>query len=904
MNFKLIRYLCSLVSLLVLPCLLWATHNRAGEINFIQLDELTIKVIVITYTKESSTAADRDSILVFWGDGTSSRIKRSNGNGESLPNDIKKNLYTSTHTYPGRGSYKIGIMDPNRIDNILNVDPPNSVNIPFYIQTTVTLLNPIFQGLNHSVQLLQSPIDFACVGVVFQHNPAAYDEDGDSLSFELSVPLMDENTPVPNYLFPHQIQAGINNNLSLDTKNGTITWDAPQKAGEYNLAFIVHEYRNGVRIASTIRDMQILVRPDCGQNKPPQITAIQELCVTAGSKITIPIIIRDPDRTLRGRRIKVNVTGAPFNLTPPSSFIPNNIYTDTLINGIFEWQTNCTDIQNQFYTINIKATDNLFDTTGAFSIHIIHIKVTGPAPRSLTATIENTNMRLNWLFPYDCDSIAPKFQGFSVWRRVNSKLIIQDSCQPGLNASDYEKIVYLTKAVTNNKYTYLDTSVTSGKLYCYRVQAEFAQISSSGFPYNFTASFPSNETCEATQVDVPLILNVDVKKTSMMDGEIFVRWQKPFPISFDTLLNQGPYKTVIQFIQNNTWVDIPTSERNVNSFFFIQDTTFLHTQLNTLNNQFAYRILISGINQQVKISDSAQSVFLKVLSGDRKANLRWKSKTPWSNYAYNIYKKIATASIFDSIAMTVDTQFIDNAVTVGENYCYYILALGDYGFNAVEKPLYNNSQEACLLITDLIPPCCPDVVIKGPCDDETQQIPKDVVTLEWRNPNEFCSEQDVAGYRILQHIPNVTPQVIHQIFDATETTFTFPITSLENLCFSVRSIDTSGIECTNAEILCTKICPLYELPNTFTPNGDQMNDIFKPRRNNFIKSIQLNITNRWGNLVFSTNDPEINWDGKNLQGKDLATGVYFYQCIAYPVVFGAQLLPVIKLNGYIELLRN
>ena len=171
-----------------MPSDLNATHNRAGEITYVQTGPLTIDLTVTTYTKTSSISADRDSIEIFWGDGTSEFLYRSNGNGFPLPNDVKINTYEMSHTYPGRSTYTVGFQDPNRVANILNVNYPNSVDVQFFISTTLTLLDPQFQGTNSSAILLQAPIDVACANAVFVHNPNAYDPDGDSLSYELVVP--------------------------------------------------------------------------------------------------------------------------------------------------------------------------------------------------------------------------------------------------------------------------------------------------------------------------------------------------------------------------------------------------------------------------------------------------------------------------------------------------------------------------------------------------------------------------------------------------------------------------------------------------------------------------------------------------------------------------------------------
>ncbi|MEL7021966.1 MAG: gliding motility-associated C-terminal domain-containing protein, partial [Bacteroidota bacterium] len=144
----------SFLMLFLLSCgmtsTLWATHNRAGEITIKQIgdcNDLTIEATVTTYTKQSSENADRDSLTVCWGDGTCEVVMRNNGpgnNGQSLGNDIKRNTYVAIHSYPGRGTYKISMTDPNRNAGILNVDFPNSDRIEFHIETVYTFLNPQF----------------------------------------------------------------------------------------------------------------------------------------------------------------------------------------------------------------------------------------------------------------------------------------------------------------------------------------------------------------------------------------------------------------------------------------------------------------------------------------------------------------------------------------------------------------------------------------------------------------------------------------------------------------------------------------------------------------------------------------------------------------------------------------
>lgn len=64
------------------------------------------------------------------------------------------------------------------------------------------------------------------------------------------------------------------------------------------------------------------------------------------------------------------------------------------------------------------------------------------------------------------------------------------------------------------------------------------------------------------------------------------------------------------------------------------------------------------------------------------------------------------------------------------------------------------------------------------------------------------------------------------------------------------------------------------LPNAFTPNGDGLNDTFGVNNDN-LRSMQLLIFDRWGQLVFESKDPNEKWDG-TVNGQLGQNGVYAY----------------------------
>jgi len=62
------------------------------------------------------------------------------------------------------------------------------------------------------------------------------------------------------------------------------------------------------------------------------------------------------------------------------------------------------------------------------------------------------------------------------------------------------------------------------------------------------------------------------------------------------------------------------------------------------------------------------------------------------------------------------------------------------------------------------------------------------------------------------------------------------------------------------------------MANVFTPNGDGINDEIKPVLLGIDKFVCFKVFNRWGNLVFETNDREIGWDGTfNTKGQGTET---------------------------------
>lgn len=109
------------------------------------------------------------------------------------------------------------------------------------------------------------------------------------------------------------------------------------------------------------------------------------------------------------------------------------------------------------------------------------------------------------------------------------------------------------------------------------------------------------------------------------------------------------------------------------------------------------------------------------------------------------------------------------------------------------------------------------------------------------------------------------PFIHNPIAEPDETTIYTLIITNEDGCSTTRTITITVLNPDCDE-------PYIFLPNAFTPNGDGENDMLFVR-SNIIAQMELSIYNRWGELVFRTNDQTIGWDG-TYKGELLAPDVF------------------------------
>ncbi|MFT4521983.1 MAG: gliding motility-associated-like protein, partial [Bacteroidia bacterium] len=89
----------------------------------------------------------------------------------------------------------------------------------------------------------------------------------------------------------------------------------------------------------------------------------------------------------------------------------------------------------------------------------------------------------------------------------------------------------------------------------------------------------------------------------------------------------------------------------------------------------------------------------------------------------------------------------------------------------------------------------------------------------------------------------------------------------------------------------------YYVPNSFTPNYDGNNDVFKPQLVNY-ESFSMLIANRWGEVIFESKDANVGWDG-TYQGQLVPAGTYMFTMRFITTENGA----FVQKSGCLNLLR-
>lgn len=133
------------------------------------------------------------------------------------------------------------------------------------------------------------------------------------------------------------------------------------------------------------------------------------------------------------------------------------------------------------------------------------------------------------------------------------------------------------------------------------------------------------------------------------------------------------------------------------------------------------------------------------------------------------------------------------------------------------------------------------------------------------------------------------------------STFRFPTDTAGDYTITLISESVNGCIDTTSQILTINDDLLWFIPNSFSPNGDGINDIWRPAGNTVdLSAYVCRIYDRWGRLVFETSDIDQGWNGA-VEGSD-----YFAdsQVFTYVIeITSATTEDKYELTGFITLIR-
>ena len=893
----------------LLPCtLLWmlvillgvsteaqATHIRAGDITAKRdttpnPNPRRFFFTMIIYTDDDSDVED-PQVIMNMGDGNSVTVPRL---GTEIPigNRVSKAVYKWEYTYGADsppGGYKISWNGVNRNNNILNISPP-SQDVSFLISTTIDIntLRVAQSGYNSTPVLTVAPIDNAAIGRKFVHNPGAFDADGDSLAFKLRVPMRvdasGQATQVPGYTLPNRTFSCNTSTgsgeaiLTLDIADGQLVWDAPCRQGEYNVAFVVEEWRITIRdgkrfaekLGEVVRDMQITVLEN--ENRPPVLQP-KDTCIVAGTNFSAIVRATDPDN----HRVTITANGG---FLPPAEFtqLTKDPGSST---GRLTWNTECLDVRESPYQVIFRAEDDSPNIGGTITrladLQPWNIRVVGPAPENLRTTTNGQKITVEW-DPYICQNASV----MRIYRREGKSGFVPDGCETGVPGSTGYVLVGEVRRDANGQWptSFTDETVEPGIEYCYIIYAQFPSPGRG-------ESLASNEACAEVELEVPLLTNVSVNTTSTTTGQITVRWTQPRKLDDLT--------APLQYVLARKVTGQPdASYTEVKRTSVLSDTVFIDNNLNTTDLAYRYRLQFFEAGNTLVDTTSATSVRLNVTpaEGDSKSfTLTWNYNVPWKNevYRHRIFRKTGSGQfvLIDSVSATSTNgtytdlgAFNGEGLTRGETYCYYVQTRGSYELPAVEEPLLNNSQEVCALLPKLV--CPPELSIEqlncetfnaNPTDPPYQNV------ISWVPQITGDCTDEIAYYTIyFKASPDAEYQVLVAQWPAdNETRYVHEGLDSFAGCYVVTATDVNGNESAQSNEVCNDNCISFELPNIITPNGDDKNEVFRPKRASFITSIKFTVFNRWGVKVYEGNDPAINWAGTDNDGNRLTDGTYYYE---------------------------
>lgn len=874
-----------------------ASHIVGGEIYYDYLGNNNYRFYIAVYRDCASTGAEFDAPLIL-------TVYSANGlmvQNLSVPYPGKVNLpvvfnnpcvtppsgicveraiyEVVINLPPTAGGYTVAYQRCCRGPNISNLSNPDDTGLTLSTKVPGSG-NNFFQ--NSSPRFTNYPPLLLCNNedLVFDHS--ATDPDGDQLEYELITPASGANSfnpapnpaPAPPYApvfwaggFNAAQPLGTGSTMTINPTTGLLIAD-PEMLGLFVVGIRVKEYRNGVLIGFTDRDFLFKV-VNCVVTLQSIITPQDELTTFVdycqGSTITFNNESYGATSYEWDFGVPGITTDVSTSFEPTYTFPGPGEYEVTLVANP-GWP--CTDTSTQIFTIyeNMNVSFSVEDSVCLQGNSLDFVgNYQGPAGASYSWNF-GTNAS-----PNSATSLS-----------VNDVSFTQSGFIPVTITSTFENC---EREFTSEIYIFPEPDANfllPATLECGGLTVTFNNTSDAAAGYTWDFGVPG------------------------ITDDVSTEFSPTY-----TFPSGGTYPVTLVASSNSICQDTLIQEITVNEALVVSFTS--EDSLCVTNNVFNFNGVFSGPDNSVLTWNFGPNASQQTATTLNVPNISFDTSgifpvTFTASFGNCSDSYTGSIFIFKEPSIEFDilpglqcapflAQFVD--LSSADSPILYSWDFGDGNTSTSANPsnIYFTPGEYAVSLTIITPFGCVDTLslVKDPFvfvrPSPTASFVVDPSETDICNAEIQFTDQSLGAYSYL-YILDENGRVSEQ----SNPLITYFTSGTKN----PLQIVTNEYGCSDSAYAVIAIEPVSVfVPNTFTPDGNEFNNIFNAETDFPMFSWDLKIYNRWGQVVFQSSDPSIGWDG-TLDGQIMQDGLYVYR-IKYMSCESTD--EVFELDGHVNLMR-
>lgn len=741
--------------------------------------------------------------------------------------------------------YLVGFQRCCRIEDIENITNSGEVGITYSIKIPGTS-GGLNAEKNKSALFLLNDTSVVCGGNPFTIPFQATDPDGDSLSYYFCNALTggSPESPAPNpsdnppfisvpYQSPFSGTQPMGKTVTIDPKTGIISGIAPGTPGEYVVSVCVNEYRQGVYIATNRKELHVVV----GNCNPIKSNPPLDFVTCDGFTINFT------NKSTGSIQNYFWDFGDNSTAADTSSLVtPTYTYADT---GLYK----VTLIVNR----GLLCTDTGHTTIGVYPGFFPDFSAITTCKGSPTQFTDGTTTKYGTVNSWRWD--------FGNTAATNDTAHIKDPLYTYGSPGSYD-----VQLIVGNSKGCIDTiqktvpvldkptlSITNDTLICDIDTLQLNAVGSGNF--NWTPNYNINNINAQNPLvspDVPTkyVVTLDAGPGCTNTDSVYVDVKSFVTLSApnDTTICSGDTITLSPSSDALNYMWSPPGSLDDPAKKNPAVTPASDTKYTVIGNIGKCQATASVTVKVVPYPSVTLSPDAGICYGD---SIQLNAQINASSFTWSPQSNIIKSNTLNPIVFPASTT--DYILTVTDN-------------KGCPKPVSDS-----VTIT-VIPPIQAfagndtNIVVNQPL----QLIATGGSIYEWQPPVGLSRTDIFNPVAILQHNQKYIVKV-----------------STPEGCFAYDTV--------NVTVFTTP--PSFFVPNAFTPNADNRNDTFKPIAAGIAEFRYFRVYNRWGQLVFNTNQLKNGWNG-TLNGRDQPQGVYVW--VAEGVTYTGT---TIKEKGTVVLIR-